>query len=188
MNKSLQSSDFPRPHRRAPNSSAAAGRIRHDRETQPMAALPTATRLPQPPDPSALSEAIPLFFIGRNKDGFWVARNADGSVGGIFLLKRSALRFANKNTEAGACATMFVSEGFELDIANKGNPLAIRLGAVSRFLFRLVQRLTSLAKRIFVAGFSPPLLVLATIGGIVAATIALRFAIWIPLSFVLKAA
>src|SRR5665811_2380665 len=67
-----------------------------------------------------LSEAIPLFFIGRNKDGFWVAREADGRVGGIFVLKRSALLFANTNTQPRGCATMFLSERFELDIENKG--------------------------------------------------------------------
>jgi hypothetical protein len=186
MNKSLLSSDFPRPHRRAPNSFAAAGRIRHHGDTQPTAAPPAATSLPEPPDPSVLSEAIPLFFIGRNKDGFWVARDADGSVGGIFLLKRSALRFANRNTQPGGCATMFVSEGFELDIENKGNLFAVRLGAAPRFISRFAQRLTNSAKRISTVRLSPPLLVLATIGGIVAAALALRFAIWLPLSFLLK--
>jgi len=33
-----------------------------------------ATKFPQRPDARALSEAIPLFFIGRNKNGLWVAR------------------------------------------------------------------------------------------------------------------
>ena len=56
----------------------------------PLVRPASATRLPQRPDPSILSEAIPLFFIGQNRDGFWVARDADGRVGGIFLLKQSA--------------------------------------------------------------------------------------------------
>jgi hypothetical protein len=54
----------------------------------------SVTRLPQRPDPSVLSETIPLFFIGRNREGFWVARDAHGRVGGIFVLKQSALKFA----------------------------------------------------------------------------------------------
>src|ERR1039458_160483 len=106
----LQGSDTPHPQRRRAKRSAAAGRVkRHGPTRQPV--VPTAaTRLPQRPDPSILSEAIPLFFIGRNKDGFWVALDADGSVGGIFLLKHSALRFANTNTQPRGCATMFVEE------------------------------------------------------------------------------
>jgi hypothetical protein len=60
---------------------------------------------PQRPHPDILSEAIPLFFIGRNKDGFWVALNSDGSAGGIFLLKRSALWFTHRKTQPWGCAT-----------------------------------------------------------------------------------
>jgi hypothetical protein len=100
-------------------------------------------RLPQRPDPSILSEAIPLFFIGRNRDGFWIARDADGRVGGIFLRKQSALQFAKRNTQPAGCATMFLSERFELDIENKGNPLIAHLGAAKRVLTRLAPRLTA---------------------------------------------
>ena len=49
---------------------------------------------PQRPDYHVLSEALPAFFIGKNQDGFWVARRTDGENGGIFLLKSSARRFA----------------------------------------------------------------------------------------------
>ena len=103
----------------------------------------SVTRLPQRPDPSVLSEAIPLFFIGRNRDGFWVARDADGRVGGIFLRKQSALKFAKRIGQPGGCATMFLSERFELDIENKGNPLIACLGAAKRVLTRLAPRLTA---------------------------------------------
>lgn len=103
----------------------------------------SVTRLPQRPDPSILSDAIPLFFIGQNRDGFWVARDADGRVGGIFVLKRSALQFADKNAPPVGCAKMFLSERFELDIENKGNPLVARLGAAKRVLTRFARRLTA---------------------------------------------
>jgi hypothetical protein len=103
----------------------------------------SVTRLPQRPDPSILSDAIPLFFIGRNRDGFWVARDADARVGGIFVLKQSALQFADKNAPPVGCAKMFLSERFELDIENKGNPLVARLGAAKRVLTRLARRLTA---------------------------------------------
>jgi hypothetical protein len=147
----LQGSDTPHPQRRRAKRSAAAGRVkRHGPMRQPVA--PTAaTRLPQRPDPSILSEAIPLFFIGRNKDGFWVALDADGSVGGIFLLKRSALQFANTNTQPRGCATMFLSERFELDIENKGNPLAAHFGAARRIVSRLAQQLAASAGKMVAA-------------------------------------
>ena len=34
----------------------------------------------QPLDPDIVSEAIPAFFIGRNKEGFWIARDAKGQM------------------------------------------------------------------------------------------------------------
>ena len=103
----------------------------------------TATRLPPRPDPSILSEAIPLFFIGQNRDGFWVARDVEGRVGGIFLRKQSALKFADQNTSPVGCAKMLLSGRFELDIENKGNPLVARLGAVKRLLTRLAPTLAA---------------------------------------------
>jgi hypothetical protein len=148
----LRGSKFPHPQRRRAKRSAAAGRVqRHGLMRQPV--VPTAaTRLPQRPNPSILSEVIPLFFIGRNKDGFWVAREADGRIGGIFLCKHSALRFANKNTQPWACATMFVSERFELDIENNGNPLVAYLAAGRRLVLRLAQRLAASACKMAAAG------------------------------------
>ena len=41
----------------------------------------------RPLDPGIVNETIPAFFIGRNMEGFWVARDANGQIGGIFLLK-----------------------------------------------------------------------------------------------------
>jgi hypothetical protein len=93
------------------------------------------------PDPSILSDAIPLFFIARNRDGFWVARDADGYVGGIFLFKQSALKFADRHALPVGCAKMFLSGRFELDIENKGNPLLSRLSATKRALTRFAAKL-----------------------------------------------
>ena len=74
-------------------------------------------------DPDVLNESIPAFFIGRNADGFWVARERRGRIGGIFLLKRSAVSFAHRHAGDAACATVFPADGFELDIENNGNQL-----------------------------------------------------------------
>jgi hypothetical protein len=104
--------------------------------------------LPCRPDPSVLSESIPLFFIGRNHNGLWVARAADGRAGGLFLRRASALRFAKKNTEPVGFAMMLVADGLELDIENKGNPLAARLGSARRMLLRLSSALTVVAEKV----------------------------------------
>jgi len=97
----------------------------------------------QPLDPGVVSAAIPAFFIGRNKDGFWVARDAKGQIGGIFLLESSALSFARKQSEPVGCATIFPSHRFELDLENRGNRFAPRLGPLIHFAVRLRQRMTA---------------------------------------------
>ncbi len=75
-------------------------------------------KLPGRPDASVLNETIPLFFIGCNKNGLWVAREAAGQTGGIFLFRESALRFAGQHSLPGGCAMMFLYENFELDVEN----------------------------------------------------------------------
>src|ERR1700733_13161189 len=87
-------------------------------------AASTTTQLPRRPDASALSEAIPLFYIGRNKSGLWVVREAAGRSGGLFLFKQSAARFARRQSEPAGCAMMFLAEPFELDIENQGGRYA----------------------------------------------------------------
>jgi hypothetical protein len=87
-----------------------------------------------------LSESIPLFFIARNKVGLWVAREAEGRVGGVFLLKRSALRFAQARSAPRGCATMLLQEPFELDIENHGSAVASRLDAILRGIGKLIPK------------------------------------------------
>ena len=57
-----------------------------------------AADLPDRPDASVLNEAIPLFFIGRNRNGLWLAREAGGKSGGMFLFK--GWRFASPSSAA----------------------------------------------------------------------------------------
>jgi hypothetical protein len=108
--------------------------------------------IPERPGPSVLNEVIPLFFIGRNKDGFWVARDADGMVGGIFLRRRSALRFAKNSSQPAGCATMLVPERFELDVENRGNSLAVRLGPARRMALHLALRLRRSVNKLAATG------------------------------------
>jgi hypothetical protein len=98
----------------------------------------------QPLDPAIVSDTIPAFFIGRNMEGFWVARDANGKIGGIFLLESSALSFARKNSWPAGCATIFPSQRFELDLENSGNPLVPQLRPLVRLARRHRQRVATL--------------------------------------------
>jgi hypothetical protein len=98
----------------------------------------------QPLDPSVLNASIPAFFIGRDKDGFWLARDVKGRVGGIFLLESSALAFARRHSWPSGCATIYPSEKFELDVENQGNPLIIYLRPTMRFAMGGLHRVAGL--------------------------------------------
>ena len=99
---------------------------------RPFVVSTTATQLPRRPDASALSEAIPLFYIGRNKSGLWVVREAAVGSGGLFFLKQSAARFARQQSEPAGCAMMYLAEPFELDVVNQGSRIAGLLAAASK--------------------------------------------------------
>lgn len=80
-----------------------------------------------------LSEAIPVFFIGRDAHGHWVARGADGKSGGLFWRRQAAIRFAARCAWPARCATIFPSGTIELDLENQGNPLLAHID-VTRML------------------------------------------------------
>jgi hypothetical protein len=98
---------------------------------RPLAA-PTTTQLPRRPDASALNEAIPLFYIGRNKNGLWVVREAEGRSGGLFFLKQSAVHFARRQSEPSGCAMMFLDEPIELEVATQAGRHAMPESATGR--------------------------------------------------------
>jgi hypothetical protein len=102
----------------------------------PQAPSAPAMQLPLRPDASALSEAIPLFYIGRNKSGLWVVREVAGGSGGLFLFKQSAVRFARRQREPAGCAMMFLAEPFDLDVDNQGGRLAGLFAAASEVAAR----------------------------------------------------
>lgn len=62
-----------------------------------------------------------LFLIGKNKDGFWVAREESGCAGGVFFTERGARQFAKRWAKPLGCATRRVSEPLELDFKGDGN-------------------------------------------------------------------
>ena len=96
----------------------------------------------QPLDPDILNAAIPAFFVGRDRDGFWLARDVKGENGGIFLLRSSALAFARQASRPLGCATIFLSERFDLDVENQGNPLTAWLKPIVRSLTAAWKRAT----------------------------------------------
>jgi hypothetical protein len=133
----------------APGRPAGAIRRESERSGTLPADRPAAVAAQfQPLDPGIVSEAIPAFFIGRNNEGFWVARDVKGRIGGTFLLKNSALLFARRNSQPGGCATIFPSERFELDLENKGNPLVGHLAQLKRLTIRHQQRVIALIDKL----------------------------------------
>jgi hypothetical protein len=128
-------------------SAAAAGRESERSGILPPGTPVTVTAQFQPLDPGILNQAIPAFFIGRNQQGFWIARDASGQIGGIFLLESSALSFAKRNSRPTGCATIFPFERFELDLENKGNRFAVQLGSLIHSAMRLRRRLATFIGR-----------------------------------------
>jgi hypothetical protein len=102
----------------------------------------------QRPGPEVLNRTIPVVFIGRNRNGVWVARDADGKFGGLFWRKGAALRFAKINAGPAGCASVFPQARFELDLENSGNPFLGRLGIVQRLLVRPARRLTATIRKL----------------------------------------
>jgi hypothetical protein len=134
--------------RQAPGRSTAA--IEQDGQRSgilPAGKPATVTAQFQPLDPAIVNEAIPAFFIGRNKEGFWVARDVKGQIGGIFLLENSAVSFARRNSQPSGCATIYPSGRVELDLENNGNPFAVRLGSMMRLTKRPRRRIAALIAR-----------------------------------------
>jgi hypothetical protein len=135
----------PYPIRRSVKRSAAAGERTGEAARALPAAEPSGVTAPfRPLDPGIVHDEIPAFYIGRNIEGFWVARDVNGRIGGIFLLEHSALSFARKNSQPSGCATIFPSERFELDLENSGNPLVERVGWLKRLAIRGQQRMAAL--------------------------------------------
>jgi hypothetical protein len=99
-------------------------------------AADTSHKFPARPGSDVLSGSIPLFFIAQNDVGLWIARDADGNSGGIFLLKRSALRFARTSGGGSGCATMFLAQRLELDVENRGRRSVAWVGALLKLLTR----------------------------------------------------
>lgn len=107
-------------------------------QRRPIPSGDTRGKFPRRPEFDVLSSLIPLFFIARNRVGLWIAREVEGRAGGIFLLKKLALRFAGRYSAPIGCTTMLLTERFELDVENHGNRLIGWIGAALNVLARYV--------------------------------------------------
>jgi hypothetical protein len=134
------------PNQQAPRRTADAV-ARDSRRAGPAPDQPAAAPF-QPLDPNIVNASIPAFFIGRNQDGFWLARDVKGRIGGIFLLESSALAFARRNSRPSGCATIFPSERFELDLENQGNPFIVYLRPTMRLAMLVERRMAALIGKI----------------------------------------
>ena len=129
-----------RAHEQATGTVMIAMPLAYPRFAKSQGPSPSQPACFQPLDPGIVNASIPTFFVGRNRDGFWIARDAKGEHGGIFLFRNSALAFARRASRPFGCATVFPSERFELDTGNQGNllieyfkPLLRLLTSASRF-------------------------------------------------------
>jgi hypothetical protein len=142
--RQLESRDFHRAASYARANLAVAGsEPAPDSFGKPRAVSGEICQLPGRPDAAILSNAIPFFYIGRNRHGFWVAREAEGKIGGLFMCQRSALRFARKLSKPLGCATMLLNGPFELDIANHGSRIAVLLTAALEIATRRLPTVAS---------------------------------------------
>jgi hypothetical protein len=82
-----------------------------DDDTRPM---PSTSHQLRRPDDKIVNETIPLFAVGRNQAGQWIARDFDTGMSGAFFSKKAAIRFAKK-INGPDCALMFLADGLELD-------------------------------------------------------------------------
>jgi hypothetical protein len=103
-----------------------------------------AIDLPKRPDLTVLNRSIPLFYIGRNSRGFWVAREADGRSGGVFLFRQSALRFTRNSSASSGCGVMILNGRLELDLENRGSRVVEPLTAAMDFAARRLPGLVAL--------------------------------------------
>jgi hypothetical protein len=70
----------------------------------------------KPPDVASSSWLLPpIFLIGRNSKGNWVAQERGGACGGLFASREAALKFAKFESGNDARAVVWVSGVLELN-------------------------------------------------------------------------
>ena len=73
----------------------------------------------------------PLFLVGKDRHGNWVARDQSGLCGGLFVGRDEALKFARAENGNRPQAIVMVDEVLELDMSVASRASRALLGAVS---------------------------------------------------------
>jgi hypothetical protein len=72
--------------------------------------------------PSLSSAKSSLFLVGRDRDGYWIARDQGGLRGGLFVDRAEALKFAMFENGNRPQAVVMVPGVLELDMTVKPHP------------------------------------------------------------------
>jgi hypothetical protein len=83
-----------------------------------------AEKAAEPPSPSR----PPIFMIGQDRQGHWVACEPNGSRGGLFVNRAEALRYIRSESENHLYPTIIVSGILELDLAGRKNAASSQKG------------------------------------------------------------
>ena len=73
----------------------------------------------------------PLFLVGQDRQGNWVARDQSGLCGGLFVGRDEALKFARAENGNRPQAIVMVDDVLELDMSVTPRTRQALLGAVS---------------------------------------------------------
>lgn len=68
-------------------------------------------------EPPSCSPAAPTVFVGRNRRGYWVAREQNGIFGGLFVSRAQALKYALRENSDHPETIVELSHEIELDIS-----------------------------------------------------------------------
>jgi hypothetical protein len=73
----------------------------------------------------------PLFLVGQDRHGNWVARDQSGLCGGLFVGRDEALKFARAENGNRPQAIVMVDDVLELDMSTTPHASRALLGAAS---------------------------------------------------------
>jgi hypothetical protein len=118
----------PDPIGRMPTRSTAAIEREAERSgTLPVEDPPTVTAQFRPLDAGIVNEAIPAFFIGRNKEGFWIAVTSKDGSAEFFCLRAPRCRLQERIADRRDAQQYFRPRGSNLT----SKTTAIRLSRTS---------------------------------------------------------
>jgi hypothetical protein len=83
-------------------------------------------------EPPSCSTSAALVFIGRNRNGQWVAQEQNGLFGGLFVDRAQAVKYALFENGHHPETIVELSRAIELDMEGRLAPVGLLLGAGKR--------------------------------------------------------